>query len=310
MTHPDFRTVKNLASRALAAGGKHTGLATVEWDIAGQCQSPIPMSVRGTPETAWTKGVDPKKGLAPPVTVELSLPCRKCDKCLQSRRNLWTDRATIETFEAQRSWFGTLTLNPWAHDLIRDRCRVAMAGKDLDFDALSFKEQFIRRHGMIGPELTKWLKRVRRNSGVTLRYMLVAEQHKNFLPHYHLLLHEQMGSTPLLYRHLKHSWELGFSQFKLVLEDRRAVRYVCKYLAKSGAARVRASRFYGRRSDSQVGAAVREAISGNLDQIDRSIATANLAVQEAQESSDENLGTTPDLHQTYNSLVPDQGAVR
>ena len=64
------------------------------------------------------------------------------------------------------------------------------------------------------------------------------------LPHYHLLVHEQApGATEE--RVLRQEWStLGFSKFRLV-HDERGASYAAKYLAKSTAARVRASKDYG-----------------------------------------------------------------
>lgn len=197
-----------------------------------------------------TIAVDPHSGTKMPISVLMHLPCRKCDNCLKSRRNLWSDRARVELSESQRSWFGTLTLRPDEHDRVRDMCRLAAAKCGDDFDALSYKDQFVARHRYICRYVTLFLKRVRKNSNASLRYLFVAEQHKNYLPHYHFLLHEQFGSDPCSWRVLEAAWPHGFSQFKIV-EEKHASTYVTKYLAKSGAARVRASLHYGRRSLTQ-----------------------------------------------------------
>ena len=95
------------------------------------------------------------------------------------------------------------------------------------------------------PDVTKWLKRVRKESGAKLRYILVAEAHKSGLPHYHMLVHEQVGGGQVGERTLRKQWAMGFSKWNLVT-DKAPARYVCKYLTKAAAARVRASLNYGR----------------------------------------------------------------
>jgi hypothetical protein len=94
------------------------------------------------------------------------------------------------------------------------------------------------------PEVTRWLKRVRKQSGASLRYLLVVEPHQDGFPHFHMLVHE--ASTQVSKRILEGQWNYGFSKWKLVPPgEMRHVAYVCKYVAKSAQARIRASRQYG-----------------------------------------------------------------
>lgn len=96
---------------------------------------------------------------------------------------------------------------------------------------------------MLGPELTKSLKRMRKNTKSRFRYIAVFERHCDGYPHLHLLLHEQ--GQPLTKRDIQAEWRLGFSQCKLVDQGPKAAFYVAKYLSKEAAARVRASLRYG-----------------------------------------------------------------
>jgi hypothetical protein len=115
----------------------------------------------------------------------------------------------------------------------------------IDFERLPPAEQFSLRHTEISRELTKYLKRVRKESGAKFRFLLVAEAHKSGLPHYHLLLHEHDQFRPVRKSVLEAQWKAyGFSKWRLI-EDERAARYVCKYLSKDAIARVRASIRYG-----------------------------------------------------------------
>lgn len=121
--------------------------------------------------------------------------------------------------------------------------RARLEALGIVYEMASEMEQFQYRHWAICPELTKYLKRVRKESGVKLRYLLVAEAHKSGAPHYHLLIHEA-GLAPVRHAVLSRQWKLGFSKYNLV-KDNRAAFYVTKYLAKSALARVRASQGYG-----------------------------------------------------------------
>ena len=124
--------------------------------------------------------------------------------------------------------------------------RQRLVDRAVDFDALSNDKQFQARHQAIGPELTKFLKRVRKESAAMLRYCLVAEAHKSGLPHYHLVVHET-GGEPVRHKTLQGQWKLGYSNWKLVdiNDSGKTAAYVAKYLSKSALARVRASKHYG-----------------------------------------------------------------
>lgn len=124
------------------------------------------------------------------------------------------------------------------------RAEARLAKRGVRWAELSPAEQFQARHQEISRDLTTWLKRVRKQSGARLRYLLVAEAHKSGLPHYHALIHERRFSVPVTERVLRHQWNLGFSKFQLV-EGSEAAWYVAKYLAKDARARVRASVRYG-----------------------------------------------------------------
>lgn len=180
---------------------------------------------------------DPK-----PLNVDVAVRCRKCETCLKARAAHWRMRAVQEYRLARRTWFGTLTLEPSAHFKALSQARVALAREGIDFETLSGEEQLSERHKQIAPLITLFLKRIRKRSGAKLRYMLVMEAHKSGLPHYHILIHESVGSV--LHRQLQGCWDHGFSNWKLVADD-EAASYVCKYLAKSALARVRASVRYG-----------------------------------------------------------------
>lgn len=253
------RWVRNLAAHALSMGAERYGLLEVRWHCAGNCLLPVRTLFEGRPEGRvfthfGSAGALPRReftyyGDGHDYDVGMSLllmsRCRRCEPCLKARAYSWSERAKWELGHARRTWFGTLTLRPEEHYLAECRARQELIARSVDFDGLRSEDQFKARHNAVGPELTKWLKRVRKESGATLRYLLVAEAHKTGLPHYHLLVHERSGSA-VGERTLRRQWTLGHSKFNLVDEgDPRAARYVCKYLAKAAEARVRASIRYG-----------------------------------------------------------------
>lgn len=170
--------------------------------------------------------------------------CRKCEECRRARSRLWRRRALAETGAASRSWMGTITLTPDAQFKAIAQARHDMAAQGVDFDTLPEAEQFRLRCTAISPEVTKFLKRVRKNSGAPLRYLFVAEVTQAGDPHFHVLLHECDPGRPVRHTVLKGAWHLGFTDWRLV-KDAKQAAYVCKYLSKDAAARVRASLHYG-----------------------------------------------------------------
>lgn len=230
---------RKLAGKALLGGGGHTGPLTVEWKLAGDCRDPVYLQVHGRPtEAAFSRHS---------MFVDLYLRCRKCDQCLRVRSRLWRARAVEEISDAQRTWFGTLTLDMERQMYALNRARSNYRKREgSELDAAAFKDQLLERHRVISPWLTLWLKRVRKESGARLRYLLVMEPHKSGAPHYHCLVHECEADAPVRHRTLTGQWPNGFTKFNLV-EGTQHAGYVCKYLSKNAVARVRASKRYGQR---------------------------------------------------------------
>lgn len=253
--------VRALARHAVQAGAVASGNGAVLWDVSGNCSDPRTFTIEGR-WAGW--GVDPNRAGARPFMgveklsyegfsvggqafahwVDMTVRCRKCPTCLRFRASQWTARARAELQAAPRTWFGTMTLHPAEHFRISCLAEVQMRARGTEWRELSPDEQFYARHSLISKEITKWLKRVRKESGSRLRYCLTAEAHKSGLPHYHILVHERWLGEPVTERCLRLQWQLGFSKFHLV-NDKGAAWYVCKYLSKTALARVRASVRYG-----------------------------------------------------------------
>lgn len=212
-------------------------------DPAGDCLAPVQVYYRGSPDPVRVN-LCLEKADSHAVTF-MDVRCRKCATCLKHRGRLWTARAIAECAVSTRTWFITLTVEPFARvraTYAADLRNSRRAGGQ--WSELSEDEQFKKISEQLAPELTRFLKRLRKNSGAKLRYLLVPEAHKDGFPHFHMLLHEHGGNCTK--RTIEKAWLLGYSQARLVpLGEVNAARYLCKYLTKSALTRVRASQRYG-----------------------------------------------------------------
>lgn len=249
-----------LASRVLTSGGRVTAPLTLSCDMGGRCEKPVfstfvrgrdtkPDILRGR-KIVWSKGRDPQHpdgthGKLVYTTwganlkqrhryIDLYLPCRRCPACARRKAYLWASRAEKEVAAAFRTWMGTFTVRP------ADRVRIRILASRKYGD-----ETFSSLHKILSAEFTLMLKRIRKNTGQRLRYILVAEAHKDGFPHYHMLIHEHGEAVPR--RELETEWRLGFTAFRLA--DSNAAKYVAKYVSKDARARVRASIRYGSVND-------------------------------------------------------------
>lgn len=140
--------------------------------------------------------------------------CRKCDRCRERRSLFWAGRAMSEFKASPRTLLGTFTLSPEKHQEFDWRLDVGEAGVRPAVDIYSLTEagRFQARASIIGDEITKWLKSVRKGQGMPLagghwhpklRYLLIAEAHDSEAtsdvmrgrPHFHILLHEQKAGA-------------------------------------------------------------------------------------------------------------------
>ena len=239
-------TVAAIVHRAIGKPGyiRH-GFLSHEWDISGSCLRPATREIFGRPLIRIGRSYDMHGSWEKPMSMILHTRCRKCETCMRLRASEWTYRAISEVREAARTWFGTLTLSPESQHLMVSRARQRLWSGGTDFDMLSPNDQFSERMREIGREVTLYLKRVRKESGAALRYIIVAEAHLSGAPHLHILVHEADIEKPVRYATLAKQWKLGFTKFKLA-RDVKAAAYVCKYISKALMARVRASQSYGK----------------------------------------------------------------
>lgn len=223
-TSIDFNKFSCLVTKALAAGGSLDG-RTVRWDASQGCEAPYEVIlVSKVPLAHEVEYVDTLNG--PVMWLLIDTPCRKCTRCMDNRRKLWTARAKLEIRAAPRTWFITFTVNPHNRFL---------------FSLKAGSRDYMETHGIISKELTKYFKRLRKK-GAQFRFVLVAEAHKDGYPHFHALLHE--CDAPITKSRLQAEWPYGFTTAKLVKDD-SAAHYVAKYLAKDARTRIRASLHYG-----------------------------------------------------------------
>jgi len=250
-------SMEKLRSQAQAAGVVPKIPHSYEVDWSNGCESPVYHEFYSQEDPLlWIRKRHPKKKFwrfqgaashlnkyfkdtykAPPrLHFRAYLPCRKCPVCLRRRAWSWSQRAVAELQLSSRTWFCTFTVNPHERFLID-----LQIGQDTAFrDADAFKA----RYAMLSREFTLYMKRIRKNSGAKLRYIMVAEAHQDGWPHLHALVHER--AVPITKRTLQEAWKKGFSSAVLVpLSDNKVAFYVTKYIAKQALARIRASLRYG-----------------------------------------------------------------
>lgn len=239
-------TVLAARRRAIEQGGRNTSVAKTKANYAGRCIRPVTVEMRGVP---LRKGKGRTSTMGATHFLELEVPCRKCSACLKQRASMWSRRARAEVSACvggNRTWFVTLTVKPELRFILHARCRQRQWKRGIDFDAMPPDEKLKLLSKQTGLLITLWLKRLRKKTQTSFRYLCVMEAHKDGFPHHHLLVHESTGR--ITERDIRLSWsENGFAMAKLVPDDDggKACWYVCKYLTKSALARVRASARYG-----------------------------------------------------------------
>lgn len=267
----DYHAVFSTLEKAIAAGAERLSPMKFRWDVSGGCESPHVFDMSGRPTSTDNPALagarrDMRKaliatGLFPPTNVkgyswnagdnhslwlELTVRCRRCPNCLRARAREWENRAREELRAASRTWFTTYTLRPDEHFRFLSIARNSDRERSVRYEERAEPARFAALCRAISPEITRYVKRVRKQSGARFRYLVVTEAHQSGLPHFHALFHECNPAMPLRKAVLREQWRLGFSHAKLTGgSDTSAARYLCKYLAKDSLARVRASFQYG-----------------------------------------------------------------
>lgn len=232
--------------RALQEGGRKKGPISFEWDAAAGCEQPVERTYKSR-RTNLYGFVDAVEGQHPTRWLDMKVPCRKCGACLRRKAAHWRLRMIEELRIADdagaRTWRGTLTLNPHhrALALMIQRKRHSVS----EIAAMSPEHRTASLANGFQPYVTRFLKRVRSQAGVGLRYISVTEPHKDGVPHWHLLVHEVASDAPVRHAVLAQQWTHGYSNWKLVDSAGLAAAYPAKYLSKHPRSRVRASVGYG-----------------------------------------------------------------
>lgn len=254
------RDVRALAVHALSNGARFVSPFVVQWDAAGDCEDPRTVEVWGRPERGRPGPAGPwqafdlavfRQAFEPAVpdkgtmTVLMEVQCRRCKACLKRRAARWAIRAHLELAVAPRTWFATFTFRPEERMRLQYQRELKLLQGSVRPAQLTQDEWWRELANECATELTKYFKRIRKESGAPLRYLLVAEAHKDGFPHFHALIHEVSWAYPLRHETLSRQWSCGYSRFKLVPTEGKVAYYVCKYLAKSALCRVRASQAYG-----------------------------------------------------------------
>jgi len=229
-----------LVAHAMRNGAIALSPISCHWQISGDCSNPYTSTYKAAPYQDANGKIVRRNA----QYVDISTRCRQCVACLRHKARLWRVRALSEYQKSYRTWFGTLTLKP--EEVFKTHLRAidAAAKERQCWERLPAKKQFAYKHRFISRDITKALKRFRKNTGIPFKYLIVAEAHKSGEPHYHVLFHEVNPNRPIRYADLRTFWPHGFSQWKLVSDPKQAT-YLCKYLSKSLLARVRASQRYG-----------------------------------------------------------------
>ena len=184
------------------------------------------------------------------LQTRISVRCRRCKNCLKARQFQWMLRAAREQMRSRRNWLVTLTFGP------KSRTEILTAASGMS----GSRDQSARLVSASGWYVQTYLKRLRAD-GFGFRYLFIAEPHLNGFPHWHGIIHDQLGNTSMLQimkkdkrtgerrpavvcPDLEKQFAAGFVDTELV-RDLGAIRYVTKYIAKGRFGRIRASARYG-----------------------------------------------------------------
>jgi hypothetical protein len=226
----------------------------VEWDIAPRCERPIEIVEEGEGHYQPSRS-RMELEWQPNRTLAKLVPCRQCASCLRSRALEWSNRSKREFQWTEnrglRTWFGTLTFAPVERFRILSSTRRRLDAVGVDLASLNPVDRYREQHRETGPLVSKFIRSLRKGrkklgqKPMFFRYLLTVEPHKDWTPHYHLMVHEIVDLHPVRKQDLEDRWaKLGFSHWRLV-KDPMAAAYAAKYLGKFSTARVRASKRYG-----------------------------------------------------------------
>lgn len=179
------------------------------WFVNGAMSCETPVRIQYVARSSYYP--DGCSVLGKPLTLEVLHRCRKCKSCERARSRVWAARAAKEFDQAERTWFGTLTLAPQHHAVVDAWVSSANLWPERSClnDAQYKKALFRARASVVGEQVSTWLNllrdfawlRIRKRE--VIRYLLVAEKHDSretadFMrgrPHFHLILHEVVAGA-------------------------------------------------------------------------------------------------------------------
>lgn len=224
------------------------------------------------------------------LQTRIKVRCRRCKNCLHARQFQWMVRAAREQMAAKRSWLVTLTFGPKSRHEILNAANAMSESKDQ-------QDRLVQSAGWF---VTNYIKRLRAD-GFRFRYVFIAEPHRDGFPHFHGIVHDQLGNTSMLpitkkdkktgerrlavvCPDLEKQFKNGFVDTELI-RDLGAIRYVTKYIAKGRFGRIRASALYGA-EDMKASDSVNVAIPPDCQQslAEAGNGDANVSLREGEEA--------------------------
>ena len=141
-------------------------------------------------------------------SIEQYVPCGHCENCRQQMREEWVTRMCLHSLSWHYCYFVTLTygsydLHPYiAHPFKEDWLKTYPVR-----DKFNSKHKFAFTPSILCQEhLTKFIKRLRKNTGACISYCACGEYGESFSrPHYHLIL---WSMQPLNVRDIRRAWSL------------------------------------------------------------------------------------------------------
>lgn len=238
--------------------------------LAMDCEEPFVYTM--------TARYDARGRQAKHISCDVHTRCRKCESCRRRKSMYWAGRAITEFQRNPSTYMVTLTMRPEMHyhfdAVMHERFPGLASELKASSDGLASATLFAHRARVIGCEVTKYLKRLRKRA--PFRTMVVAEAHKEGdslvagRPHFHLLIHEVENGTLIQdsewrldqgfctrcnrihsdsgmvcdHAFVRYQWPHGFTKVVRCV-DEKSVYYLCKYVSKAMMSRVRASQRYG-----------------------------------------------------------------
>jgi hypothetical protein len=204
--------------------------------------------------------------------VYMALRCRKCPSCRISHAKRWSKFAKIEAYEAASCWRSELTLNNGSYKPLEKRASNFLIGKygnQYLEDPEVHRDEFEKTiNGYAIPVIDEYIRRIKRRHSLdsySYRYLIVTEfGNEDGRLHWHAMHFLQDPGKALGRRDVMDAWRhiqkhqhsryknIGFTRDKSVPvgAEKKAARhceYVCKYVTKGPACRIRVSNSFGRR---------------------------------------------------------------